>query len=635
MKIKPKIFCSLKNSYDYLFFAMLVMAVMAVLVTLITWFLYVNNLKHWKRKSDTASHRITQSFQERLQETTLIMTHLGKKIMADGAQDVQKIEEHIKSADLNSARSNPLFTWVFLDWVDTTNHMRVNGASGIFEDPPDMSHREFTKLCSKMPWTLQVCKPDIGIPSGVWLIPIGLGVEGENNEYLGTVTGGLQIKSLREIFHSEVGSDEIDFLLIDDAMNIIVQSADLNVSEKFLYKKKEIGPSFFNQLDHNLSDPITYNDIKFYGYKKIKNYPYMILTGCNKKIIHAELFRQLMPHFLGIFCIGVFCLLLLYVFWKKIVGSIIYFSNIVSKISNGQLEIEIPKQKSVEMNSFVRNIHGVISYIKALENGREQFEQAYGDLSEKHKEVSYTLDLLKNYDQEKERFMTHLYQDLQSTLFIILSYSRALLKNLRGELDFGISEEKQLEFLNSIISIIYDLQKSITPVLHPSNVNIKATLESVLNIRFKEAFLKKITLQCSIDPSLTDIRLDEFKFMQIVTSLLTRAIEYTPMEGKVDVIAQVETVKDQKFLKITIQDNGFGLHEKDIERLFEKFNENVSRIPEPSRLDLPTIEKLIQMHQGSLSVQNFWKRGTTVKIVFPYTAICKDAKYSLLQLKFT
>jgi len=99
--------------------------------------------------------------------------------------------------------------------------------------------------------------------------------------------------------------------------------------------------------------------------------------------------------------------------------------------------------------------------------------------------------------------------------------------------------------------------------------------------------------------------------------LLNRAIEYTPMEGKVEIKAQIEVVENQKLLKITIEDNGFGLSEKDIQGLIEKFSKSSSF--DPTRLSLPEIENLIKMHQGSISIENNWKQGTSVKILFPYT----------------
>jgi|GEM_PF-5545492 len=482
-----------KTSQDYLPFAFLVIIAILLLSILISWFLYSNNLKHWKRKSDTVCHGIAQVFQERLQEATLIMSHLGRKIAADGATDFQKIEELIRSTDLNSVRSNPLFTWAFLDWIDTTGLMRVNGAAGIFENPPNMNHREFIKNCRKAPWTLQVCKPDIGIPSGVWLIPVGLGVEGKNHEYLGIVSGGLQIEPLREIFHAETGNDEIDFLLIDDKMNLIVQSTELNFKEKLFHNKNEINFSFFNKIESIFIEPVCCSDIKFYSHRKIKNFPYIILVGCNKKTVQAELIRQLLPHFLEIFLIGLVCLIVIFSLWKKILESILYFSEVVFKISQGELEVAIPPQKSIQMNYFAKHLHQVISYIKNLEQSRNHLERSYHDLNKKHAEASYLLELFKNHDQEKSKFFDHFYQDIQSTLMIILSYSQALLKNLKGDLDIELSEKRQGEFLDHIISITSDLQKSTISGFQPSNVNVQAALENILHIQLKEALKKSLS----------------------------------------------------------------------------------------------------------------------------------------------
>lgn len=607
-----------KNStQDYIPFAIWVIIAVFFLFSSTSLFLYKSAINRWKRKSETASHGITKLFQERLQETTNIMIHLGKKIVADGSNDLQKINNHITSSDINNIKASPhLFTWVFFDWIDKTNHMRVNSSAGIFTNPPDMSHRSYTKACRIRPWTLQVSEPAFGIPSGLWLIPFGLGVVDQAGEYIGIVSGGLQIECLRELFHTEVGSDEIEFLLIDEQMNIVVQSTDFNTKAELFHQKKEIDPTFFEKIN---SGPIYFNDIEFFSYKKIKNFPYVILTGCNQKTILREFMDQAVPLFLALFFIGTFCLITLYLFWKKIAQSILSFSGIALKISRGELEVDIPQQRSLEMDNFAKNLCRIISYIKECEQGRKHLERSYYDLTKRHEEITYTLDIYKNYTQEKERFLSHLNDDIFSTLFIVLNYSKALLKNLKGELDFEISEENQIEFLNKIVTTIFDLQKSMTPILRLSNINIRATLESILHIHSKDAFLKKITLQYSIDPSLSDIHVDEVKFMQIVIGLLSRAIDYTPMGGRVEIKAELECIENKKFLKVAIQDNGFGLTEEDITRLLKKFDEKQMKTSFPMHLDLPTIEKLVKLHQGSISFENMWKKGTTVKIILPYT----------------
>ncbi len=606
-----------RASYDFFLFAIWGVVVSLLVFSGIGWILYESNLKEWKRKSEVASRRITHVLHERLQETTQIMTYVGKKIALDPL-NLEKIEAHFHSSELNSVRTNPLFTWVFFDWIDRSNRMRVNGAVGIFKDPPNMSHRSYTISCREKPWTLQVSPPAIGIPSGVWLIPIGLGVEVEGKGFLGIVSGGLQIDLMRQIFQSEIGGEEVEFLLIDRAMNIIVHSSGLDEESHFIYRKKIVDSKLLEEIDGALSFPLSFHGIDFYGLRKLYDYPYIVLTGFDQKVVHREFFRQLLLHFFEVLAVLFFCLMILYLYWRKTEGTIGHFSEITLKASRGELEVKMDEATSSQMSSFKENLLRLIAYTKECESDRKRLTHAYSELHQQHKEAVATLNLLKRSDESRERFMNRLNEEMQSTLLVILSYAKGLLKNAKGELDLQITEEQQIGFLSRIISAVSDLQNSVTPILNLVSFNLKTAIEEVLSIHSKEFFLKKVTLEYSIDPCLSNHFLDEVKFMQVVLGLLSRALQSVPSGGKVKVDAALQSVEGKTYFQIAISDDGFGLSEEDLDRLLEKFSLERERRVSPTHLDLGTIERLIEMHQGSLSIENTWRKGSLAKALFPF-----------------
>ncbi len=129
-----------------------------------------------------------------------------------------------------------------------------------------------------------------------------------------------------------------------------------------------------------------------------------------------------------------------------------------------------------------------------------------------------------------------------------------------------------------------------------------------------------MTLHYSIDPSLSNHFLDEVKFMQVVLGLLSRAIQSVPSGGNVKVDAALHSVGGKTCFQIAIADDGFGLSEEDLSRLLEKFSLEREWRVNPTQLDLAAIERLVEMHQGSLFVENTWKKGSLVKATFPCLA---------------
>lgn len=114
---------------------------------------------------------------------------------------------------------------------------------------------------------------------------------------------------------------------------------------------------------------------------------------------------------------------------------------------------------------------------------------------------------------------------------------------------------------------------------------------------------------CEFDPHLLTI---------VLRRLIENAIEFTPKEGlPVKVIAREEG----KWLRIDIVDNGCGIPEKDMKRMFEKYfraSNATSMKPDGNGLGLYIAKGLIELMGGTISMQSLEGKGTTVTIRLPH-----------------
>jgi signal transduction histidine kinase len=131
---------------------------------------------------------------------------------------------------------------------------------------------------------------------------------------------------------------------------------------------------------------------------------------------------------------------------------------------------------------------------------------------------------------------------------------------------------------------------------------------------------KKIDLEVSIASNLPDVNIDPASITSALTNLLTNAMKFTPIEGKVRVTGSAENNE----VKIAVTDNGPGIPEKYRARIFEKFfrvpRDPNSTNPPGAGLGLTIAHEIVEAHGGQLIFNAPPEGGTNFTIVLPRIA---------------
>jgi len=177
--------------------------------------------------------------------------------------------------------------------------------------------------------------------------------------------------------------------------------------------------------------------------------------------------------------------------------------------------------------------------------------------------------------------------------------------------------------LLSLINDVLDMSRinSGRMQITPEAFSLNDLIHEIMIIIRPQAEKKKHVLRLTTeDISVETLVGDSLRLRQIFVNILSNAVKYTPDGGEITVGFSEEMLQDQCALLFTCQDNGIGMSEDFLRRIFEPFervrSSTVSRI-EGTGLGMSIVKKLTEAMDGSISIQSRLQEGTAVQIRIP------------------
>lgn len=224
-------------------------------------------------------------------------------------------------------------------------------------------------------------------------------------------------------------------------------------------------------------------------------------------------------------------------------------------------------------------------------------------------------------DNMRKEFVADVSHELKTPITSIMGYSDTLLE---GDYD----EDTRKKFLNVISSEARRMARLVTDLLTLSRYdNKKITQESTSfdlgelvkkcqeKLRF-EIEKKGHNVECFVTASVPPVIADKDGIERVVLNILSNAIKYTPDNGIIKVY--VGFVYNDAYIKII--DNGIGIPEEDIERIFERFyrvDKARSRELGGTGLGLSIAKEILDKNKGSIDIKSKVGKGTEVVIRIP------------------
>jgi CheY-like chemotaxis protein len=115
---------------------------------------------------------------------------------------------------------------------------------------------------------------------------------------------------------------------------------------------------------------------------------------------------------------------------------------------------------------------------------------------------------------------------------------------------------------------------------------------------------------------------DERRLKQMIVNLLSNAVKFTPENGKLGL--EVQGGESENKVTITVWDNGIGIKEEDLARLFRPFvqlDPGLAREAAGTGLGLVLVAQMARLHGGSVSATSEPEKGSRFSIVLPWQPV--------------
>lgn len=280
----------------------------------------------------------------------------------------------------------------------------------------------------------------------------------------------------------------------------------------------------------------------------------------------------------------------------------------------------------IYLRNRIKLVYKIIHQFKLSKSLKESIGDTLGDdpLAEMERQVkdyvvnnSRELEDLRKLEQFRKEFLGNLSHELKTPLFNIQGYVHTLLEGAMDDPKFARQflerTSKSIERLSNLVDDLDAIsrlergEESIHKETFDIHQLVKDVYDSMELKAEKKNFSLSIKKECD-KPFF--VNADKEKIRQVITNLVDNAIKYGNDSGRV--VASFYDMDDNILTEIT--DNGIGIPEEHLPRLFERFyrvDKHRSREQGGTGLGLAIVKHILEAHQQTINVRSTKGVGTT------------------------
>lgn len=310
-----------------------------------------------------------------------------------------------------------------------------------------------------------------------------------------------------------------------------------------------------------------------------------------EKIIKTNQQRMITIIILGI----IFAALYSFVVARRVLSPIDHLAETAKKISIEQIDVRTdPKSWPMELRALAVAFNDMLGRI----------EDSYTRLSNSVSNLAHELRTPVN--------------NLMGEAEVALSHDRSP-EEYRKVLESSLEENMRL---SRLIEAILFLARAENPATH-LDLSLFNPLEEIDKVcSYYEALAadKKAELTYHGNGMLKG---DRVLFRRAISNLISNALYYSSPGVTIDIAVKPA---EEGWLEVAISDTGYGITESDLRRIFDRFfrvSTSPASNPQGSGLGLSIVKSIMEMHNGTITIQSTYGKGTTITLRFPNQEVPK------------
>lgn len=228
------------------------------------------------------------------------------------------------------------------------------------------------------------------------------------------------------------------------------------------------------------------------------------------------------------------------------------------------------------------------------------------------------LSKIENSFNQERQFTSDASHELRTPLSVIRINAEEALKNNKDIKIYKktirniLKENKKMDYLISQLLFLAWSDQNINN-LNIESIDLKVITEDTINSFKNISKRRNIKFFFEIEDSLK-IKADQLLITSLLINLISNSIKYNKNNGFV----KIKITKDNYYAKISIEDSGIGIPEKDLPLIFNRFyRTDYTRNNEGSGVGLSIVKWIVDSHKGSIEVKSVPGEGTLFKIELP------------------
>ena len=299
--------------------------------------------------------------------------------------------------------------------------------------------------------------------------------------------------------------------------------------------------------------------------------------------------------------------------YKSIIRPLNLLTIATNKIKDGDLDFTLPTEPE----------------------STDELEQLCEDFEEMRIQLKKQIDTRLQYEQDTIELISNISHDLKTPLTAIKGYTEGILDGVAD------TPEKQKKYLRTIYTKAADMAVLVDELSFFSKIdtNIVPYNFKIINA---DNFFNDCVEEMSLDTEVKNVTLDYIsklkpdqciiadleQLRRVMNNLIGNSVKYMDKEnGSIVILAE----DNGDSVKISVQDNGSGIDEKDIPFIFDRFyRADSSRNSKKggTGLGLAITKKIIEDHNGTISAKSFPGKGTSIS----FTLLKEESPNASLEL---